>query len=219
MLGYHLFAEELVAENLGDRPVRVMKVTDALGDPGFPYQVFAGSELSGEALRVWSRNSSQVFLTRYADGGLTPFHAGGLRPAGREDERAYIAGFGNYRLEQALAINCNSEVLVETSWHWTDAQPPLPTTSLFVQVLDASGQLVAQADGPPLGLRADLIAPVQDWVITDLRSLKPAGEPTEILVGVYDYASGTRFPAQNVAGEALPDDALRLPVTLCENAQ
>jgi hypothetical protein len=90
------------------------------------------------------------------------------------------------------------------------------TTSLFVQLLGEDSLLISQADGPPLMLRPDLLQLPQGWQIIDVREL-PAGGAAggQILLGAYDFVSGDRFPAVDGQGNALPENALVVPLGDC----
>jgi hypothetical protein len=91
-----------------------------------------------------------------------------------------------------------------------------PTTSLFVQLLGKDGLLISQADGPPLMLRPDLVRLPQGWRIVDVRELPAGGlEGGQILLGAYDFVSGERFPAVDGPGNALPENALAIPLSDC----
>jgi hypothetical protein len=213
MLADYLFVEELVVENLGvNRPVQAIKVPDILSDPGYPYAVYGESSLNipGD----WAAAGSQVFITYYTVEGVRAKHTGQIGPPAEAGPP--LARFGPYELLAADVTACEGSVRSTLRWGWTQDRPPPATTSLFVQLLDDGGRLIAQADAPPLGLRPDLILPVAGWQITDLRTLQPTeGRPAQLLVGVYDYLSGERFPAQDAQGQGLPGDALTLPVEPC----
>ena len=104
--------------------------------------------------------------------------------------------------------------------HWRAAGPAIPLNyHVFVHLLDAADNIVAQGDGPPLyGAR-----PTAGWrpgeVLADEHLLLlpadlPPGEYT-ILLGFYDPDTFARLPA-TIAGQPQPDDAVaccRLPVT------
>ena len=213
-LGYHLFVEELAAVNLGvKRPVRAIKLPELLDDPGYPYTIFGETDLSRPIPADWAPAGSQVFVVSYTDEGIGSQAVGQLSPmvGGRP-----VAQFGPYQLFGAEALACDGGVEVTTSWGWTDEQIPSGTLSLFVQLLDESGQLLAQADSPPLGVRFNLIAPVPAWQMVDRRKLEPAvGTPVQLLLGIYDYLDGERLPAQDGRQNPLPDDALRAPIENC----
>ncbi|MDX1616201.1 MAG: hypothetical protein R3300_17950, partial [Candidatus Promineifilaceae bacterium] len=131
------------------------------------------------------------------------------------------AAFGPYALLRARATRCEGQLLLESEWQPRRSTPVTPTTTLFSQALDDSGRLVAQADGPPLGLRPTLIQMTAGWWLADRRHLAPVvaeGGPaaTTVLLGVYDFASGQRYPAVDAQGQSLPDEALRLPIAPCD---
>ena len=215
MLGYHLFVEELMAENLREgRPVRAIKLPELLRDPGYSYSVSGETDLSRPIQADWSPAGSQVFVITYTADGVESRHVGQLVPPPGEQSPA--ASFGPYHLLEAVATECDGGVQVATRWGWTLDQLPPATISLFVQLLDSSGRLIAQADAPPLGVRFDLIAPLAGWRIADLRTLRPTdGAPTMVLVGMYDYLDGERLSALDSHQHPLPNNALALAVEDC----
>lgn len=213
-LGHHLFLEELLTVNLGARrPVRAIKLPELLRDPGYSYAIFGESDLSRPISAAWAPAGSQVFVVEFTDQGVRPQHAGRLSPPAGD---LPMVEFGPFPLYHAEAVACGNEVEVTTSWGWSDVQLPADTLSLFVQLVDDGGRLVAQADAPPFGLRFNLIAPVAGWQMVDRRVLTPATEDSaSVLVGVYDFSDGERMPGRDIQGRSLPDDALRVPVQRC----
>ena len=216
MLADYLFAEELVGENLGGRrPVRAIQLPEIRSDPGFPYGLYGESDLGRPIPADWAAAGSQVFVTHYTTEGVQPRHAGQLGPA--PEAETPLALFGPYEMFDAQATACEGIVQSTLRLGWTQEQPPPATVSLFVQVLNESGQLIGQADSPPLGLRPNLISPVPGWQIIDLRTIKPKeGSPAQLLVGVYDFVSGQRFAAQDSQGNPLSNNALALPIEPCD---
>ena len=212
MMGGYLFAEELVEANVpgADRPVWAGAVRDIQRDPDYGYTVHSQSSSDGLSI-AWNPTGAHVIISYYEDTGVVPRYTGRYEPAG---EAANIAQSGSYALNGASAVFCDGAVQVQSTWQPVDSIRP--TTSLFVQLLGADGALLAQADGPPLGLRPDLLAVVEGWQLVDQRRLVVAGgTPTTVLLGAYDYVTGTRLPARDVAGTPLADDAFRLPVQTC----
>ncbi|MCA9921636.1 MAG: hypothetical protein KC421_04655, partial [Anaerolineales bacterium] len=72
-------------------------------------------------------------------------------------------------LHAATATACNNQVDIDLTWS-AASEIPLGTT-MFVQLLDANGQLIGQADGSPLGIRPDLLPDMPYKVIRDLRRI------------------------------------------------
>ena len=210
MLGDYLFAEELVEENLRDRdsgrPVLAAAVADLQRDPGYGYVVHAQGNMA-ELTAARFPAGAQLFLTFYDLDGVTARHAGGLLPATPD---APLATLGPYALQAARARDCADGVLVELTL--LPLAPPPVTASLFVQLLDGAGQLSGQTDGPPLQLRPDLLPAGGALAIHDRRTLP--GRGTQVLVGVYDFTTGIRLPAES-AGAGLPENAWRIDVTPC----
>ena len=91
--------------------------------------------------------------------------------------------------------------------YWQAAAPLEREYTVFVHSLAADGQLVGQADGPPLANHY----PTTTWqageIVQDSR-LVPRGE--RYRVGLYLLASGERLPAFACDGARLSDDAVLL---------
>lgn len=87
--------------------------------------------------------------------------------------------------------------------------------TVFVHLLDAQGNVLGQVDGVPF----DNQYPTSAWrpgqVIEDVRNIalgNAPGEIAQIVIGLYDPVSGERLGAHNESGDALPDNALVVPV-------
>lgn len=96
--------------------------------------------------------------------------------------------------------------------YWEAGGEPGADYTIFVHLLDAAGNLVAQADGPPNGG----LSPTRIWragdVIYDRHQFAPGVTMPpggRLLVGVYQPETGERLPATQ-AGQTLPDNALEL---------
>jgi hypothetical protein len=216
MLGSYLFLDEIVTQNLGSRPAKAIQLPEVETDPGYPYHLFGESNLSAGVDADWTPAGSQVLVTRYTEMGLQTETVGALLPA--ESDEQFVATLGPFELLSAQAMSCKGTVTLDTRWKWSGDDALHPTVSLFVQVLDGGGQVAAQADGPPLGLRVDLINPAAGWTIQDRRALHlvDGSGGGQLLLGAYDYASRERFAALDDGGEALPDNAWRVDIEVCQ---
>jgi hypothetical protein len=219
MLGSYLFAGELMAQNLpADHPVQAVRVPDLLGEA--PYNYGIHEQPQGELIAAdWAPAGSYVFVVTFQDNGPRTSYRGRLLPESGNSQP--LATFGPYELLAAEAQLCGSEVELTGTWRAhsdggeTAGEIP-PTASLFVQLLAQDGQLISQADGPPLGLRTDLLQLVSGWQIEDLRHLQTEELGADrILLGVYDFTSGDRFPGLDANGQALPDNALTISLSDC----
>jgi hypothetical protein len=214
MLGSYLFVEELMAENLpDDHPVQAIMVPDLLNDVSYNYGIHEQARADGLAAD-WAPAGSHVFAVSYGADGPRTRYWGQLAletPAAQP-----LASFGPYELLAAEAERCLETVKLASSWRAMDEVPA--TASLFVQLLDQDGRLLTQADGPPLGLRADLLELPAGWQADDLRYLSAVdGRPDRLLVGVYDFASGERYPAAGTDGLPLTDNALVITLSDCRS--
>lgn len=87
--------------------------------------------------------------------------------------------------------------------------------TVFVHLLDESGTLHAQGDGPPL----DNDYPTKFWspgeVLADTHVVTLQDDPpanAHLLIGLYRLADGARLPAYTAQGERVLNDAIRLDI-------
>ncbi len=99
---------------------------------------------------------------------------------------------------------------------WLPAQPLTRDYSVFVHVLDGSGQLVAQADGPPAGGRWPAPYWLPNLAVDDSRHVRlPPGLPAgqyRVSAGLYRLDTGERLATTPVGPE--PGSVLIGEVTL-----
>jgi hypothetical protein len=96
------------------------------------------------------------------------------------------------------------------TWLATATPPEAYTT--FVQVLDAGGRLIGQADGPPLGgdYPTDWWSPGE--TIVDARPLSLPPEADRVTIGLYRLSDQARLPIVDGSGQRLLNDEIVLPV-------
>jgi len=149
-----------------------------------------------------------TWLTRWRDGGFVVDYVGTITTeSGASSDRPLVTFDGGPVID---AVSLDQDV----DGHWVlgldwIASGPVDGR-IFVHVLDANGELVAQADGPALG------GMVPPWIwqpgdrIHDVRTISTPGDPPHtVAVGLFN-ASG-RFPAY-VEGARSPDDAATIAV-------
>ena len=92
---------------------------------------------------------------------------------------------------------------------WRALVPALDDYTIFVHLIDASGQVVAQGDGPPVSGQYPTSAWTTGELIADDRQVSlPAALPPgeyQLLVGFYRPADGQRLP---VTSEPTKPDAV-----------
>ncbi len=113
----------------------------------------------------------------------------------------------------ASSVETGSEGPVVTLWWAATAAPPADYT-IFVHLLDAAGNLVAQADGVP----NDGLSPTRIWragdVVVDAHRFPPGTVVPDggtFLVGAYRPDTGERAPV-TLDGAPLPDNAMKLGI-------
>ena len=139
-----------------------------------------------------------------------------LRPAAplvspaSSDEAAVFAG--SFQLSAASA-EVDGDGPVVTLW-WAATAAPGGDYTIFVHLLDAAGNVVAQADGPP----NDGLSPTRIWragdVVRDVHRFPPGTvvpDGGRIRVGAYRPDTGERAPATR-GGAPLPDGAVELGI-------
>jgi hypothetical protein len=215
-MGDHLFMSELLRTNLGNE-YKVYNLTNPslLSDTPYNYGVIAARTVTAVPLEP-EVGRYYVFISRYGNEGIVTDYTGQIvQNVIPVVDQPHLASLEQYDVLQAKAALCGSEV--HSTLTLSNLQSPIsPTVSLFVQLLATDGRLLAQADGPPLGLAPAQIETHLGTQLIDQRTLTfNEGEAGQLLVGLYDYATGTRFPAVDGEGQPLADNALRIPIGQC----
>jgi hypothetical protein len=163
-------------------------------------------------------------LTLLDESGLAlgqPWEAGRLRVAARP--RAYrLPRIAQQRVDATLGDTivlrgydltapAASGEPIGLKLYWQATHRVTSPYKVFVHLLDAEENIVAQSDTIP----ADGDAPTEGWlareVVTDRHELHAPGPGTYWLVaGLYDPASGARPPVTDRDGNAIPDGAVPL---------
>lgn len=198
---------------------------DARGEPEIRSRSFDPTKQDWEAYLGYESDSSSweqlpeeiraadgAYLTSYAADELGFVEAGAVQASSAESDEIE-ARFGEaIWLQEAEVLLTEGQI--EAHLWWATQQPATGDVTVFMHVYDASGQLVAQADGYPL---AGLLPP---WLwqagdlVHDVRHLvlpaEATGRPFRLVVGWYDPATGLRLPAQDLRGRPVDNDAVQL---------
>jgi len=112
-------------------------------------------------------------------------------------------------LDARIAYGGSTPSLALT-WQATSTPPEAYTT--FVHMLDVQGNLIGQADGPPLSgnYPTDWWSPGE--MIVDTRPLALPPEADRVTIGLYRLSDETRLPIVDGNGQRLPNDEIVLPV-------
>ncbi|MEM7332782.1 MAG: hypothetical protein AAF490_11890, partial [Chloroflexota bacterium] len=204
MLGGYLFVEELVDFNVA-APLTAQATFAAEQFSEASYTVGLHQQTAVQSIDWNLPNHQHLFLTTYAETGPQSRYLGFLE----QEQGAAVAIFGPYALTGAVATQCEGELAISLKWHH-EPQNVTPTMTMLVQALGADGQLVSQADGPPFGLRADLLQTTRPY--TDIRTVELTQPASTLLVGVYDFTTGERFPAEDSEQRPLADNVYRIPI-------
>ncbi len=211
MLGDYLFVGELVAQNIGPaHPARALEISDLLTPANYTYGIQRPSPLEDPQMDTAAREWD-VFITHYAPDQPETEHTGWISPAA--NATLPLAFIGPYTLLSANAAHCAGRTAITLTWQELAFDAPL-TASLFVHALDEAGQLLGQADGPPLGVPPGFIHFGPNQPVTEQRQIA-SEPPTVIHLGLYDFVNGMRFPALDSNRAPLPDSAFALPVQPC----
>jgi hypothetical protein len=219
ILGNYLFAGELISANRPDETaVFPLIVPDLLSHTPYIYGLHDESRFSKYGLgqrplpTAWWPHGSEVFITRYLDAGPATIHTGALQP---QQDGLPLAHFASYDLLANTAAFCHDKMTAELIWTAVNDIPD--SISIFVQAFSADGRLLAQADGPPLGLPPTSLLHAPGWQMKDLRQLPIASgeQPTHLLIGVYDFMTGQRQPLITADPTAVFGDAFAIPVMPC----
>jgi hypothetical protein len=153
--------------------------------------------------------ADQTFWTDYRPDGAIELQAvGDIRPAAEAGARGRFANLVYLDRVETVVFESGIDLIL----HWRPINTADPADTVFVHLLDATGLLVAQADGEGLGG----LLPPSAWrpghEIEDRRRIPldgplPAG-PYRLAVGIYSRVTGNRYPAFLADGTPAPDNAL-----------
>lgn len=216
-MGDHLFAAELLRANGIPFPlaasmnipieVTILNVPDLRTET--PYNLGLYTLSAEEA--VPTDTTGRVFISKYDEDGIKTATTGFILPSANDASESAAGTIGPYLFLDGQAQLCDGQLKVNLTLL---PEGEIPTTlSLFVQAVGDNG-VIDQADGPPLGLPPGRIAGkrrLRDLRILDVGDQVPAG----VLVGAYDFTTGVRFPAEDDAGAALPENAWVVTVEEC----
>lgn len=211
LMGSHLFAEEIIWENLNQiRPVLAIGLPELLSEVDYPYGTHVQSELPRTPAE-WPSAGVHVFTTAYTESGIQTTYQGKIGP--EPTDSAHVVGWVDFTLRSAQGEHCGEQILTQLTWEINEAASP--TTSIFVHAVTGDGRVVGQKDGPPLQIRPDFLHLPGNWSVTDHRVIRiEAGSmPTELQVGLYDYQTGERLPASGSA--LLNNNAISFPIHEC----
>jgi hypothetical protein len=158
--------------------------------------------------RGLEQSGGRVFVTRYLSDTIAVQPAGELNlPPSNAPALAHFDQV--VTLLSAAARRTADGVQVDLVWRVD--HPPSPDVTVFAHVLDANGQLIAQADGDPLANTYPFAQWPRGSIARDLRPIA-AANPAAIRVGLYNRVTGERLMALTSAGETLPDDVVSIPL-------
>ena len=140
---------------------------------------------------------------------IQPSQRNMTQPAASTPISATLAG--EVRLVGANVTRSGPELAVELIWQALTF--PSQRASVFVQVLDANGQLVAQSDAVPAGgYPLNRWAPGEYVVDRRLLAIDPGLAPGNytVVAGMYDDLSLQRLPAIDAVGDSISSGAVEV---------
>jgi hypothetical protein len=118
------------------------------------------------------------------------------------------ANFGDeIELRGVELVSARPGATAQLTLYWQALNTPSSDYTVFVHLLDASGQIVAQADSPPQSGRYPTLwwdsgEGVADTHLLALPSNLPAGDYS-LRIGLYELESGARLPVMGTGEDAL----------------
>jgi hypothetical protein len=122
----------------------------------------------------------------------------------------------DYRFGESIALLDARLGTVDMTTHltltWQALAPPQQPYTVFIHFLNAAGEIIGQADSPPLG--GDY--PTNWWsageTIIDVRPLVVPPGADSVTIGLYRLDDGARLPIVKASGEHVPNDELVIPI-------
>jgi hypothetical protein len=206
--------ENLYRMNFGTEPVFSNAVLPDILPPNADF-VGMGQKQTQDSLEPIVRTARQVIASSTGTVGGGVHYVGCLQAERQPMPDKYQALIDQrlILLDSALSFNPVRKEL-KVTLDWQVQSPSQQDTTVFAQVLDASGKLIAQSDGYPLAGTS----PIRLWhtgdVWHDVRHLRLKGlDPAsvnQVVVGAYLTQSTKRLPAMDAKGQRLPGDMIVL---------
>jgi len=199
--------ESLISVNRG-RSAEIALLGNSAIRPEMPYKYgLAGANSSWHSL---NEMKGDIYVAEYSPEAVAFRFVGVLRPDSSDIEPDYWfnepEGSSQVALLSAKAVSGEEGVTVNLVWRV--AQPPPEHVTVFVQVVDEHGLLIAQIDGDPLGGSYPLSQGLPGVIVED-RRVAALDEPgSHVLVGLYNRLTGQRFAALSSSGQEWSDSAV-----------
>jgi 4-amino-4-deoxy-L-arabinose transferase-like glycosyltransferase len=175
-----------------------------LGDPAAgEVQSLAQEWLNRHAFRAGHEWSDSLQLLTYATAAQAPATTPAVEVGATLGESIELLGY-----DLAPGPGHPGDIVTLTLF-WQTRMPVGLDYSVFVHLLDGSGQLVAQNDAAPVGGSRPTSSWAEDETIVDRRGLPLPDElqpgEYELRLGMYLSASGERLPVRDANGTVLGD--------------
>ena len=189
-----------------DRPAQVAGYrVDAIRSDVPYYMGVFGKEPDWSQL---ARSGGEVFATIYTTETVR------VQPIGLLDAAVTsthpVANFGQSIVLQAATAQATQDGL-RVDLQWQTRATVKDEVTVFIHVLDANGQLIAQADGDPLAGAYPFTQWPRGLVVDDIRRVDVSKAAT-VRVGLYSRSSGERLSATASDGTPLADNAVTLDI-------
>jgi hypothetical protein len=191
------------------QPADIVLVRNEAIRPEMPY--FYG--ISGQAADwpTLANAGSAVFVTEYQPQEINLRPVGLLNVPESTDTPLALFNKGQIILEAAKAAPSGGGTAVRLTWRVIE--PPPDSLTIFVHVIDSSGQLVTQADGDPLAGSFPLSQWTAGLTAEDQRYILTSSDGLQILIGLYDRNTGERWTAETPTSQPLPDNAVSIDIS------
>lgn len=209
LMGPHLYIEELVWLNMKNPTLQAaaIEVPDLLSNnPSFRQAIYAPSD-SNKITDAPSETTHHIIITQSENEDITSRYSGSFT------SMAEVSG-GIVQAGPLMLITAEWDGENTLSLTWQVMDEISPFSVVFTHLLDSGGRMIAQNDGPLLGVPPGWLGLYEGDILTEKRSydLPHGGIPVTFEIGLYDYTSGERLPIMTTSGEPVEGNAIILPL-------
>ena len=197
------------SENATD--IAFIRVDDIRSQTPYIHGVM-GSNTTYQALSNLS-SQLQIINTVYLTDSIEAKIIGQQMPPvdGEDQANFLLENLAAIHLRESSYQQIDNNLQIDFSWEVDTPIPPEMT--MFVHVTDATGQLIAQADGFAWGGSYPLSQWPLDKTVQDRRLLKlneDVQHPIHVYVGFYNTINGERLPAIDKTGNTVSNNAVEV---------